>query len=154
MGINLTIGAASANQIDNSAFKIHTDEAVSAENDINDLKMKTKDTINISAEGLAKSAKKTSEDTSKEDQTVKMLREKIEKIEKELKELRQNPEQNKKAIQMKEQELQQYQGMLMEILNKRKGAGGGNQLGAGGGTPAQGSSSSLTEVPDGLIVEV
>ncbi|WP_027180026.1 hypothetical protein [Maridesulfovibrio bastinii] len=145
MGLDLKIGAASANQIDSSAFKIHTAETDSAEKEAKDLKIKTKDSVSISAEGLAKSAKKTtSEESSQEDQTVKMLREKIKEIEKELKELRQNPEQNKKAIKMKEQELQQYQGMLMDILNKKKGATGGGQLGAAGGTPVKGNPSSLT----------
>ncbi|WP_415713151.1 hypothetical protein [Maridesulfovibrio sp.] len=163
MRFDLKVGTMTADQIDNSTFKmtpLKTEEDTTAP-DKSTLKIKTGDgdSVNISAEGLKKSnevneksAKEVASEVSKENDTEEMIRKKIKQLEKELKELRQNPEQNKKAIEMKEQELQQYQGMLLDILNKRKGAESSG--GVGGGTPAQSIDSSLTEVPKGMLCEV
>ncbi|WP_320171876.1 hypothetical protein [Maridesulfovibrio sp.] len=162
MGFDIRIGTTIAEQLDNSAFKLPQikPDVSDEDSDRKNIDGKIGDTVSISAEGLEKSnelieksSKEVLQDVSKEDQMLKMIQEKIKEIEKELKELKQNPEQNKEAIKMKEQELQQYQGMLLEIMNKKKGAGG-TQLGAGGGTPTQGSASSLTEVPEGMLCEV
>ena len=160
MGYDLKIGTIDAGQIDNSTFKMSPispppeDEEVSTT-----LKIQEGDTVKISAEGMQKSAesqeksaKEVAQDVANDEETEKMIRDKIKQIEKELKELRNNPEQNEKAIKMKEQELAQYQGMLLQILNDKKGASSGG--GVGGGTPAKDIDSSLTETPAGMLCEV
>jgi|GEM_PF-3402036 uncharacterized protein with gpF-like domain len=163
MGFDLKIGAVEAESIANSTFKINTikKEVENENSDEKNIEFKDKDNVTISAEGLqksneaaGKSSKEVAQEASEDYQVEEMIKEKIKKVEKELKELRKNPEQNEKAIKMKEQELEQYQGMLMQILNEKKGAGGGGSGGAGGGTPAQTVDSSLTETPKGMLCEI
>ncbi|WP_415718183.1 hypothetical protein [Maridesulfovibrio sp.] len=161
MGYDLRIGTTSAGQIDTSTFKMSSIPDTPEEEEAKkSLTIKEGDTVNISAEGIRKSseaqdksAKEVAQDVVKEEETEKMIRDKIKQLEKELKELRNNPEQNKEAIKMKEQELEQYQGMLLQILNDKKGASSGGG-GAGGGTPAKDIDSSLTETPAGMLCEV
>ncbi len=161
MGFDLKIGTTNVGQLDNSKFAMNSigDEAESKSTNTTTLKMKKGDSVNISDEGIQKSndaggktAKEVAQEAAGEDQTEKMIRKRIKELEKELKELRQNPEQNEKAIKMKEQELDQYQSMLMDILNKKKSGSSGG--GVGGGTRAQTADNSLTEIPKGMLCEV
>lgn len=160
MGFDLTIGSANVSLIDNQTFKINTIDSTPEEEKAGTaLRMKEGDTVNISAEGIRKSAesqdksaKEVAQEATKEELTEKMIRDKIKELEKELKELRKNPEQNEKAIKMKEQELEQYRGMLLQILKDKKGASSGG--GVGGGTPAKTIDSSLTDTPAGMLCEV
>lgn len=161
MGFDLKIGTTNVGQLDNSKFEMNSidKEAEDENTSKTTLGIKKGDSVNISDEGMqksneagGKSAKEVGQEVASEDQTEKMIRKRIKELEKELKELRQNPELNEKAIKMKEQELEQYQGMLMDILNKKKSGSTGG--GVGGGTRAQTAESSLTETPKGMLCEV
>ena len=113
------------------------------------------DTIVISAEAKEKleesknqyKAQKTPEEVaadggaSGEDETIKIIKEKIEKLQEEIKKLKENPEANKKLISAKENELVQLQGQLLQMIKKNGDKSGSS---VSGGTPANGFSNSLT----------